>query len=125
MQIITTTEYQDLYRVKDGVLLVINKFEPITYGPENKTYHLYNKKYKSYAKDCQKELKVLKQDYFDEFEGITIPEGTVTYIGFPVIATTDKSKWDYQIKTTGTLFSGTQEEMLKMITDIENIIANS
>ena len=31
MQVLAKTEYQDVYRVKDGVLLVINKFKPICY----------------------------------------------------------------------------------------------
>lgn len=35
MQVLAQTEYQDLYRIADGVLLVVNKFKPIDYG-ENK-----------------------------------------------------------------------------------------
>ena len=29
MEILANTEYQDVYRIKDGVLLIINKFKPI------------------------------------------------------------------------------------------------
>lgn len=32
MEILAETEYQDLYRITDGVLLVVNKFKPIDYG---------------------------------------------------------------------------------------------
>lgn len=32
VQVLAETEYQDLYRITDGVLLVINKFKPIDYG---------------------------------------------------------------------------------------------
>ena len=36
MEVLAKTEYQDLYRVTDGVLLVVNKFVPIEY--ENEKY---------------------------------------------------------------------------------------
>lgn len=29
MQTLCESEYQDIYRIKDGVLLVVNKFKPI------------------------------------------------------------------------------------------------
>lgn len=31
MEVLAQTEYQDLYRITDGVLLVVNKFIPINY----------------------------------------------------------------------------------------------
>ena len=36
LEVLAKTEYQDLYRVTDGVLLVVNKFVPIEY--ENEKY---------------------------------------------------------------------------------------
>ena len=36
MEVLAKTVYQDLYRVTDGVLLVVNKFVPIEY--ENEKY---------------------------------------------------------------------------------------
>lgn len=35
LEVLAKTEYQDLYRVTDGVLLVVNKFVPIEYENEN------------------------------------------------------------------------------------------
>ena len=55
MQVLAKTEYQDLYRITDGVLLVVNKFKPIEYG-ENKWISLFNPNVKSYKKGCQKQL---------------------------------------------------------------------
>ena len=49
MQALAETEYQDLYRITDGVLLVVNKFKPIDYG-EDKYVSLYDPKVKSYNK---------------------------------------------------------------------------
>lgn len=56
IQIIEKTEYQDLYRVTDGVLLVINKFIPIEY--KNGGYFAVrdNVKQRRYNKRCQKWL---------------------------------------------------------------------
>ena len=49
VQALAETEYQDLYRITDGVLLVVNKFKPIDYG-EDKNVCLYDPKVKSYNK---------------------------------------------------------------------------
>ena len=49
MQILAQTEYQDLYRITDGVLFVVNKFTPIEYErlqglPDNYTKGLCDSK---------------------------------------------------------------------------------
>lgn len=117
MQVIVKTEYQDVYRITNGVLLVVNKFKPICY---NRTVVLFRAKVKSYNKGCQKELKVLKEDY-DSFSEITIPRGTIIYHDKPV-EIVDKEHYTYQIKTTGESFSGNSNYILKLINDISEII---
>ena len=121
MQILAETEYQDLYRVTDGVLLVVNKFKPIDYS-EKTTRHIYmyssDAKTGKYNKGCQDCLKVLKNDYYDKYADVTIPKGTVLYHSTPVESTTDELEYQYQIKTTGELFSGSLDEMDKMLSDI-------
>lgn len=54
MEVLAKTEYQDLYRVTDGVLLVVNKFVPIEYENE-KYFTVYRGKVKQskYNKGCQ------------------------------------------------------------------------
>ncbi len=115
MEILAKTEYQDLYRVTDGVLLVINKFVPIEY--KNERYFSVRRskaKQGKYNKGCQDWLKVLKEDYYDEHSGITVPKGTVTYIDRPVIATDNQPDWTYEIKTTGSALSG-DYDMIDML----------
>lgn len=117
MEIVVESEYQDIYRITDGVLLVINKFRYIDYSPQTEwIVRLYNVKYKSYNKNCQKQLKVLNEDC--NIYGITIPKGTILYNNFPVEIVPDKSDYEYEIKTTGNLFSGNSESMLKMLNEI-------
>lgn len=114
MQILAETEYQDLYRVTDGVLLVVNKFVRTDYP-----YSIhYNVRWGKYNKGCQDCLKVLKEDYYDKYRDVTIPKGTVLYNNYPVIVTHNKSSWQYQIKTTGDLFSGNADDMIDLLTDI-------
>jgi hypothetical protein len=125
MEIVAQTDYQDVYRITDGVLLVVNKFISIDYSDKTKEYirvYMSKAKYKSYNKNCQTWLKVLKEDYVYEYCPVIIPKGTVTYMSIPVICTKDKDKWEYELKTTGTAFSGTYSEILKMLDDIVDCI---
>jgi hypothetical protein len=120
VEILAETEYQDLYRITDGVLLVVNKFKPIDYG-EDKYVSLYDPKVKSYNKGCQKQLKILKEDYYSKYEDVTVSQGTVLYYGRPV-ELARKDEWNYQIKTTGESLSGSLDEVTELLTSIIKII---
>ena len=125
MEIVAQTDYQDIYRITDGVLFIVNKFISIDYSNLiDERIHIYRKeaKYKSYNKNCQNWLKVLKKDYKYEYYPIIIPKGTVTYMDIPVICTNDKDKWKYELKTTGSCFSGNYDKMLDLITEVYNIV---
>ena len=43
----------------------------------------------------------------------------------PVICTNDKDKWKYELKTTGTAFSGDYGTMLEMINNVINCMIKS
>ena len=120
IEILAETEYQDLYRITDGVLLVVNKFKPIDYG-KDKWIYLYDPKVKSYNKGCQKQLKVLKEDYYLRYDDITVSKGTVLYYGRPV-EVAGKSEWNYQVKTTGEALSGDYHEITELLKNILKII---
>lgn len=120
VQVLAETEYQDLYRITDGVLLVVNKFKPIDYG-KDKWIYLYDPKVKWYNKGCQKRLKILKEDYYKQYDDITVPKGTVLYYGRPV-ELADKSEWNYQVKTTGEALSGDYYEITELLKNILKII---
>lgn len=128
MEIVVQTDYQDIYRIIDGVLFIVNKFIPIDYTYKTKEYvRVYNSeaKYKSYNKNCQTWLKVLKEDYEYEYCPVVVPKGTVTYMDIPVICTNDKDKWKYELKTTGTAFSGNYDTMLAMLDTVINCMVKS
>ena len=123
MEVLAQTEYQDLYRVTDGVLLVVNKFVTIEYENEKHfTVSRSKAKQRKYNKECQDWLKILKADYYDEYSKITVPKGTVTYIDRPVIPTDNQSDWTYEVKTTGSALSGNYSRIKNLLSDILNTI---
>ena len=128
MEIVAQTDYQDIYRITDGVLFIVNKFIPIDYSDKTKEYiRVYRSKakYKSYNKNRQTWLKVLKEDYVYKYCLVVVPKGNVTYMGIPVICTNDKDKCEYELKTTGTAFSGTYDTMLEMLDTVINCMVKS
>lgn len=115
IEILAKTEYQDIYRVADGVLLVVNKFLPIF---KNNIVRVYDKgRQKCYGKGTQKQLCILKEDHTD-WNNIYVPKGTVTYISVPVVSTTNKIEWEFQVKTTGECFSGDINRIQELLNSI-------
>lgn len=128
MEVVANTEYQDIYRIVDGVLLVVNKFIPIDYS--NKTDRIVqaywrNAKRRRYDGNCQDMLQVLKEDYKDDLSPVVIPKGTVIHGSTPVICTKDKNKWRCELRTSGKGFSGNCDEMFKMLDDVVDCIVMS
>lgn len=123
MEVLVNTEYQDVYRIVDGVLLIVNKFKRIIYD-EDKYFRVSfsEAKFKSYNKGCQKWLKVLKEDYHDEYSNISVPKGTVLYQDYPVELTIKPENYIYEIKTTGNAFGGDYNEVMDMIKNIRAIM---
>lgn len=119
MQVVCECDYQDIYRITDGVLLVVNKFEYT-----GKPYSIYTRDMKTgkYHKDCQKHLIIVKKDFYHKYDNITYKKGTVMYCNRVVQKTDDKSKWEYQIKTTGEAFSGSPSDMILMLSEIMGVI---
>lgn len=123
MEVLANTEYQDVYRIVDGVLLIVNKFKRIIYDEDEYFRVSFSEaKFKSYNKCCQKWLKVLKEDYHDEYSNISVPKGTVLYQDYPVELTIKPENYIYEIKTTGNAFGGDYNEVMDMIKNIRAIM---
>lgn len=124
IQVLTKTEYQDVYRVTNGVILMVKKFIPMKLDNiENpRVYWTDKTNSKIYHQGCEKSLKVLTKEcrckkilYDPEW---VIPKGTVIYNSIPVVATNNPSDWKYEIKTTGNAFSGDSKTIEKLLNDI-------
>lgn len=125
MEVLANTEYQDVYRIVDGVLLIVNKFLYKDYSKKTSRIVRVNNtgrdNCKTYHKDCQSCLKELKRDHLDTYATVTIPKGTILYHGYPIEPTNNPENYRYQIKTTGDAFSGDSTDMmayLEMIAEI-------
>lgn len=79
-------------------------------------------KYKTYSKGCQKDLKELKEDYYDEYSTRTLKKGAVFYHSVPVVKTNNKTDWTYEVKTTGSMLGGNFEKVEKMFSSILGIL---
>ena len=126
MEVLANTEYQDVYRIVDGVLLIVNKFLYKDYSKKTKRIVRVNDirrgNCKTYHKGCQSYLKELKRDYLDSYATVTIPKGTVLYHGYPVEPTTKPENYIYKIITTGDAFSGDYSEVMDMINNIREVM---
>lgn len=126
MEILANTEYQNVYRIVDGVLLITNKFLYKDYSKKTRrTVRVNNTgrdNCKAYHKGCQSYLKELKRDYFDTYATVTIPKGTVLYNGYPVELTIKPENYIYEIKTTGNAFGGDYNEVMDMIKNIREVM---
>lgn len=114
MEVLAKTEYQDVYRVTNGVLLIVNKFiymfeqrSPVDYsGRRRKMYHKNTKDLTVNQED--------KIDWYNQF----IPKGTILYNNYPVIVTDNQEDWIYEIKTTGDALSGDFDEIERLLNNI-------
>lgn len=118
METLCKSDYQDLYRVTDGVLLVVNKFR---YTLENGKYRIstYRKSRDStvYVKGCQEQLRKLIKPRQSYIRGNVCPVGTVVYYGY-LIEKCPVEEYDFQIKTTGDLFSGNAAQLTEVLEEI-------
>lgn len=118
METLCKSDYQDLYRVTDGVLLVVNKFR---YTLENGKYRIstYSKSRDStvYVKGCQDQLRKLIKPRQSYSCGNVCPVGTVVYYGY-LIEKCPVEEYDFQIKTTGDLFSGNAAQLTEVLEEI-------
>ena len=126
MEILANTEYQDVYRIVDGILLIVNKFLYKDYSKKTRRIVKVNNtgrdNCKAYHKGCQSYLKELKRDYLDTYASVTIPKGTVLYNGYPVELTIKPENYIYEIKTTGNAFGGDYNEVMDMIKNIREVM---
>lgn len=124
IEVLAKTEYQDMYRVTDGVLLIVNKFVPIKIeGVEYPRVCWANRSNsKTYNKGCQKGLKILTKEYKREKSWYepewSVPKGTVVYSDIPVISTVNQQDWKYEVKTTSNALSGDFDGIQSLLSNI-------
>lgn len=120
MQTLCKSDYQDVYRIKDGVILLVNKFDYV-HGDDGyrRSFFTTTKNTMTYASGCRDLKKVIER--IEGYNKTYAEVGQVLYHGYPV-KLIPKKNWNYQIKTTGDMFSGNSEETVNYLEDIIKII---
>lgn len=112
IQVVVKTDYQDIYRITGGVLLIVDKFKILDDT-------IYSVKTKPYNKLTQY-LRVT-QTYCETWNGNKCQQGTITY-GYNICKLVDKEFYKFKVKTSGEDFSGYRKTIFTYIEDIQNII---
>ena len=121
METVFTSEYQDIYRLKKGVLFFVNKFDHAS--GKNGTYDFVGSSHaKRYSSVRYCDLSILQQDTC--VHGNVYRVGQILFCGYP-ISLVDASKWTYQIKSSGDNFSGNSEEMLAIFEEVSALMAGN
>ena len=120
MEVVCKSDYQDIYRIKDGVLFIVNKFKNKRFDGKIHFIGMYSKN-RPYFKNYKNGLRILTDDYHDSYYNETYKKGQVICHGYPV-EIVNKDEWEYQIKTTGESFSGNKDNLITLLGSIENII---
>lgn len=108
------TDYVDIYRIKDNVLLYVYKHTVV----DNWVYGLDRKNTKPYIPGIDRfrtEFKIATKTIAKKY-----PVGTVFHYDFP-LAIVEPSKYRYIIKTSGDAFSGDSQGFDTIIEEITKI----
>lgn len=109
VEIVCQTEYQDIYRIKPYVLLVVDKFS-LGEVVSNRSNHLYQYT-KPYSKGTESGLRIRRGT----------GAGKVFYYDFEVHPTSP-SNYRFKLKTSGDAFNGSSKEFNNLLSCCNNIV---
>lgn len=110
MEQIKSHPVKDVYRITDGLLIEIHKYERIgnVWMQENKQTKV--------VRGCTG-LRVLMEDYGD-----TLPKGTFLLNSIPIRVVTNANLFKAEIKTNGSGLYGSIPELERTLKTIQNIL---
>ncbi|MFJ8531177.1 hypothetical protein [Bacillus sp. NPDC094106] len=117
MEKIQSHPVKDIYRIVDGLLVEIHKYERI-----GDVWIRENKSTKG-VQGCRG-LRVLKEDYTDSYYKTTIPKGTFILNTMPIRVLTDSNLFKAEIKTNGSGLYGSIPEVEKTLHTIQQILTD-
>ncbi|UNY48718.1 hypothetical protein P9294_gp003 [Bacillus phage FADO] len=115
MEKIQSHEIKDIWRVRDGLLIEISKFQSLGYFISD------NQMKTKIIRGC-KGLRELKEDYTNQWSKKTYPKGTLLLHGAPVEPITDVNKFKAEIKSSGGSVLGSITEIHSVLNDIKTIL---
>lgn len=115
-EVVQQHEYQDIYRLCHGVLVIVHKYESVSHWLTNFKPSM-GTKIKG-IKNCYK----LNNELVENWTHQIYPKGTILLEG-TVINPIDKlQNYRYELKTSGTYFSGNLEKFYKLLDSAKKII---
>jgi hypothetical protein len=121
-EVVQEHKYQDIYRICYGVLLIVNKFKKINHS----LYFVDQKENKKSFKKVEglKNCYTAKEDIQIPYSKNIVTKGSVIFEHGVIEPISDKSDFFYELKTTGSCFSGNYEEFKKLNEIVDDIITN-
>lgn len=107
---------QDIWRVKPGLLVVINKYERIG------SWLSVSSKQTKVVRGC-KGLRVLTEDFHNQYEKVSYLKGTYLFGTAPVKPISDYRKFKVEVKSSGGTIEGSLKEVQDVMSDIDVIMA--
>lgn len=119
-EVVQKHEYQDIYRLKYGVLMIVKKFK---YSDYDWCFRHTNKNELKLTK-----IKGIKNCYKTKEDIVVhddvLPRGSVILDHEIILITSDEKDFFYELKTTGSNFSGDRKEFQILLGTIQNILNN-
>lgn len=111
VQVVQKHEYQDIYRLRTGVLLKVDKFKP------GKYFNPY------YSKDKFKKVQGLKHCYeaietFTHYQEV-IEKGTIIFESYIITPVNNPDEYIIELKLAGGAYTGNVDE-IKLFTELVN-----
>ena len=113
---------QDIWRIKDGLLLYVNKYQ------RHSKYNVFylsslNSKNTKIIRGC-KGLRELKEDYFDSYSKTTIKKGTLLFENIPIEILSDSQMFKYDIRSSGGSIQGNYKTTIDTLNKIQKILGS-
>lgn len=116
-------EYQDIYRLCYGVLVIVNKYNIANYNwywGNTKEHKKKLEKIKG-LKSCFKTLDDIDMYTYNNQELSVLPRGSIIFEDNVIIPTNNKDEYFYELKTTGSCFSGVGKEFSDLLNLVKEI----
>lgn len=113
---------QDIWRIKDGLLLYVNKYQ------RHSKYNVFylsslSSKNTKIIRGC-KDLRELKEDYFDSYSKTTIKKGTLLFENIPIEILSDSQMFKYDIRSSGGSIQGNYKTTIDTLNKIQKILGS-
>lgn len=117
-EVVQSHEYQDIYRIQYGVLLIVNKHEKVKNG------WLYESKFKGKVKKVSGISKCFTttEEITDTFYNITWPINTILLNGSVIAPITDADNYWIELKFSGGALEGTMADHAEFQSRVNEIL---